>query len=83
MDYLSKEKEASAKGDEDVTLFAMGPRAALEVGRRQIIYFCSEILGEQPDPSMLQEVAEEGGGIMDDDEEDVDMETTMATATTQ
>jgi hypothetical protein len=80
MDYLLKDKEASAKGDGDITLYAMGPRAALEIGRRQVIYFCSEILGEQPDPSMLQEVADEGGGM--DDDEDVDMEMTMATATT-
>lgn len=75
MDYLLKDREASATTDDDVTLFAMGPRAALEIGRRQVIYFCSEILGEQPDPSMLQEVADDGAGGDDD--------MTLTVATTQ
>mmetsp|Transcript_17074 Transcript_17074/g.28359 ORF Transcript_17074/g.28359 Transcript_17074/m.28359 type:complete len:356 (-) Transcript_17074:58-1125(-) len=77
MDYLLKDKTQSATADEDITLYAMGPRAALEIGRRQVIYFCSEILEEQPDPSMLQEVADEGGGVDDDTQ----MTLTMATAT--
>lgn len=56
MDYLLKIKADDTSGTDDVTLYAMGPRAALEVGRRQIILFCSEILGEAPDPTMLQEL---------------------------
>jgi hypothetical protein len=28
----------------------------MEVGRKQVIYFCAEILDEEPDPTMLQEV---------------------------
>lgn len=34
-------------------------RAAIEVGRKQVIYFCASILGEQPDPTMLKEVDED------------------------
>jgi hypothetical protein len=57
MDYLLKDKmEDNTSETEDITVYAMGPRAALEVGRRQIIYFCSQILGEEPDPTMLQEL---------------------------
>jgi MAGE family len=56
MDYLLQIKAENTSGSEDITYLAMGPRAALEVGRRQIIFFCSEILGEEPDPTMLQEL---------------------------
>lgn len=68
-DYLIREKahednflsQAVEEGD---VIYSMGPRAALELGRKQIITFCAEILGEEPDPSMLKEI--EG----DDDEEE-------------
>ena len=54
-------------------LYAMGPRSLLEIGRKQIIYFCAEILDEQPDPTMLQELKdEEDGGEQAD--EDVEMQ---------
>jgi len=78
MDYLLKEKiEKGEDGrmftdgtDDDVFVYAMGPRAALEIGRRQLVYFCAEILDEQPDPTMLSEIddekteeVEEGGEV--------------------
>jgi len=51
--------------------YAMGPRAALEVGRRQVLFFCAEILDEQPDPTMLAELdAEENEDGEDDDNHD-------------
>jgi len=55
------------KTDDDSSgvYYAWGPRAALEVGRKQIITFTANILDEQPDPTMLQEL-DEGG---DDEEE--------------
>ena len=64
LDYLLKKKTMDLLGnssqqtsDENVSFsYAMGPRAALEIGRRQVIYFCAEILDEQPDPTMLQEI---------------------------
>lgn len=59
LDYLWKVKDEEAPDDRPDNLYTMGPRAALEVGRRQIVYFCSEILDEQPDPTMLQELDEE------------------------
>jgi hypothetical protein len=70
-DYLVKDKaseqqqQAIADVDEDSLFYTMGPRAAIEVGRRQVIFFCGEILDEEPDPTMLQE--------LEDTNEDVDM----------
>lgn len=69
LDYLLRDKieepdaagrESSLAGEDGkVTAYAMGPRSAMEVGRKQIIYFCSNILDEQPDPTMLAEVDED------------------------
>ncbi len=75
LDYLLRDKievpdgrESSQTGEDGkVTAYAMGPRAAMEVGRKQIIYFCSNILDEQPDPTMLAEVDEDEEN---DEEED-------------
>lgn len=65
MDYLLKKKAKAVNGvptsaDENLYLYATGPRTLLEIGRKQIIYFCAEILDEQPDPTMLQELQEDG-----------------------
>lgn len=85
MDYLIKKKADKtgnnapvAATDEDSFLYAMGPRSMLEIGRKQIIYFCAQILDEQPDPTMLQELEEEGieeeGDAEGDEEGDVEYE---------
>lgn len=65
MDYILKKKAnkgtaGTNSADESAFLYAMGPRTLLEIGRKQIIYFCAEILDEQPDPIMLQELEESG-----------------------
>lgn len=69
MDYLIKKKAdkkangAAVTSTDDVTfLYAMGPRSLLEIGRKQIIYFCAQILDEQPDPTMLMELQGDGEG---------------------
>jgi hypothetical protein len=70
MDYLIKEKQdADAASQtqaltqaEETFIYAMGPRAAMEIGRRQIVYFCAEILGEEPDPTMLAEIDQDEEG---------------------
>ncbi|KAL3821814.1 hypothetical protein ACHAXA_003316 [Cyclostephanos tholiformis] len=63
LDYLLQDKIDMPDGregsEEKVMAYAMGPRAAMEVGRKQVIYFCSNILDEQPDPTMLAEVDED------------------------
>lgn len=64
-DYLIKEiatdeNYLSGPVEEGDVLYSMGPRAALELGRRQIITFCAEILGQEPDPSMLKEIQDDG-----------------------
>jgi len=61
LDYLWKSDFGDDPSD-PIYSYAMGPKSALEVGRRQIIYFCSEILDEQPDPTMLQELEEDENG---------------------
>ena len=80
-DYLIKDKAtednfASQTLEEGDVLYTMGPRAALEVGRKQVIFFCAEILDEEPDPSMLKEVEndmeEEGEEFEEGVEEVVD-----------
>jgi hypothetical protein len=76
LDYLLRDKieepdgrESSQAGEDGkVTAYAMGPRSAMEVGRKQIIYFCSNILDEQPDPTMLAEVDEDEDNDEEEDE---------------
>jgi hypothetical protein len=64
-DYFIKEKAtetnclSSQNFDDGDFIYSMGPRSAMEIGRKQIIYFCASILGEEPDPSMLREVEED------------------------
>lgn len=73
MDYLLKEKSESLFGNsasQDMNMaaseelegfsYALGPRAALEIGRRQIIYFCADVLDEKPCDTMLAEVHDAG-----------------------
>jgi hypothetical protein len=63
-DYLIKDKATddnfnSQTLEEGDLIYTMGPRSAMEVGRKQVICFCAEILDEEPDPTMLKEVEEE------------------------
>lgn len=61
MDYLVK-KKFERGGDvlqDDVFSYAIGPKAYLEVGRKQIIHFCAQVLDQAPDPTMLHEIEEE------------------------
>lgn len=64
-DYLIKEKVTDDRlallpdAEEGSMLYTMGPRAAMEIGRRQIIYFAAEVLDEEPDPTMLSELNDE------------------------
>jgi len=80
MDYLLKKKVDKAPGESQVAedldgfLYAMGPRAAMEVGRKQIVCFCAEILDEQPDVTMLTEIENDGNGeeVVGDEEDCAD-----------
>lgn len=79
-DYLLRDKieegEEMAGKSEDgkVIAYAMGPRAAMEVGRRQVVYFCSNVLDEQPDPTMLAEIDEDDEESEEEAEEEVEEE---------
>jgi MAGE family len=70
-DYLFKEKgnetllSMSHNAEDWSSFYSMGPRAAMEIGRKQVIFFCAEILDEEPDPTMLKE--------LENDDEDVAM----------
>eukprot|EP00573_Skeletonema_grethae_P010912 CAMPEP_0201692782 /NCGR_PEP_ID=MMETSP0578-20130828/5575_1 /ASSEMBLY_ACC=CAM_ASM_000663 /TAXON_ID=267565 /ORGANISM="Skeletonema grethea, Strain CCMP 1804" /LENGTH=361 /DNA_ID=CAMNT_0048178207 /DNA_START=108 /DNA_END=1190 /DNA_ORIENTATION=- len=74
-DYLLRDKidegDESAGKSEDgkVIAYAMGPRAAMEVGRRQVVFFCSNVLDEQPDPTMLREIDEDDEASEEEEEE--------------
>ena len=61
-DYIVKKKFEQNNGDaavEDTFHYAIGPRALLVVGLKQIVHFCADILEQQPDPTMLQELKRE------------------------
>jgi hypothetical protein len=62
MDYLIRDKvEQDNAAIENKIAYAMGPRAYLEVGQRQLIYFCAQATGSgEPDASMLAEIDDEG-----------------------
>jgi hypothetical protein len=51
---------------ENTFQYAMGPRAAMEIGRKQIVYFCAEVLDEEPDETMIAEI-EQVEDFMEDD----------------
>ena len=76
LDFLTKEKISEEKlssmpnsdVDEHNVVYALGPRAAVEIGRKQIIYFCADVLDEEPDPSMLLDLER-------DEEREEEMET--------
>jgi hypothetical protein len=76
-DYLLRDKidegdEGTGNGGEDgkVIAYAMGPRAAMEIGRRQVVYFCSNVLDENPDPTMLAEIDEDDESSEEEEEEE-------------
>ena len=70
-DYLIKEKATDEHmamcqhAEEDSLFYTMGPRAAMEIGRQQIIYLAAEVLDEEPDPTMLNELKDEEGTQME------------------
>ena len=65
-DYLLRMKaadvnpKAAENSLEGRFYYSMGPRAMLEIGRRQVIFFCSEILDQDVDNLMLKELEEDG-----------------------
>jgi MAGE family len=72
---------ADAKVELESCFYAMGPRSALEVGRKQVVYFCADVLGVKPDAAMFKEIeADEddnnsgggGGGGLHREEEAVE-----------
>ncbi len=63
MDYIVK-KKFDSQGDgtgvvDEAFSYAIGPRALIVVGLKQIVHFCADILEQKPDPTMLQELAQE------------------------
>jgi hypothetical protein len=70
-DYLLCVKASDlgfAVEDELAEYYSLGPRAAMEIGRKQIVYFCAEILDEDPDPTMLHELQQDEEGVEAGDE---------------
>lgn len=58
MDYLIRKKvnTININTNSSTYIYAMGPRAAIEIGKKQIAHFCAEILDEGPNSSMLNEI---------------------------
>ena len=58
--YLIKEKDEDAgDGSAVANVLSLGPRALLEVGRQQIVYFTHEAVGASVDAALLQELTED------------------------
>jgi MAGE family len=55
-----------SQNEEQTFVYTMGPRAAVEIGRKQVVIFCADVLDEHPDETMLMEYE-------NDDEEGVDV----------
>jgi len=75
MDYLMKEKAGEETGPgsqvvENTFQYAMGPRASMEIGRKQVVIFCAEVLDEQPDETMIAEIdaVDDEGEFMEEEE---------------
>jgi hypothetical protein len=69
-DYLLSHTFKTDNGNDVISTlcYDMGPRAALEVGRRQLIFMAAQLLDETPDQAMLNELDNEEA--VDDEEED-------------
>lgn len=52
--YLLREKEESDEGHYFV--YSMGPRAYVEIGRRQVLQFLAETMSQEVDQSLLKEI---------------------------
>lgn len=58
-DFLQADAQTQTQLEDNSVYYTMGPRAAMEIGRKQVVCFCAEVLGQDPDPTMLQELQEE------------------------
>lgn len=67
--YLIKEKDEDSGESVPVTVLSLGPRALLEVGRRQIVFFTHEAVGTTVDAALLEELAEDEKGNATEEEE--------------
>mmetsp|Transcript_60488 Transcript_60488/g.148407 ORF Transcript_60488/g.148407 Transcript_60488/m.148407 type:complete len:358 (-) Transcript_60488:159-1232(-) len=76
-DYLIREKASEDNCvfqnlEEGDVIYSIGPRSAMEIGMKQIIAFCAEVLDQEPDPSMIKEVEEQMADDEDEDDEGED-----------
>ena len=70
-DYLVSKTVKSATNDVTSTLcYAVGPRSALELGRRQLVHLAAQLIDELPDQAMLNELDNEEAGEPEEDEEE-------------
>jgi MAGE family len=51
-----------SQNEEQTFVYTMGPRAAVEIGRKQVVIFCADILDEHPDETMLMEYENDDQG---------------------
>jgi MAGE family len=73
-DYLLREKAnedlmSQRNGsDENSNFYSIGPRAAMEIGRQQILFMCAEIMGVEPDQETINELRDDAHEEDDDHE---------------
>ena len=56
--FYGQDKEDDVDGSA-ASVIGLGPRALLEVGRRQILSFSHEAVGQAVDPSLLKEIEDD------------------------
>jgi MAGE family len=68
--YLTAAQKEDFNSDGDsITEYSMGTRSYLEVGRRVVIKFLCETLGQAVDPVAMGEVTDEESGVESDGDE--------------
>lgn len=67
--YLHKEKESDNEGSAAVSVLGLGPRAFVELGRKQILFFTHEAVGQAVDQALLDEIAQDDKSDEEQDEE--------------
>ncbi|CAB9514314.1 expressed unknown protein [Seminavis robusta] len=57
---MMTQTQQSSNGEDVTLVYAMGPRAALEIGRKQVLMFCAECMDiSDVDPTMMAEFEED------------------------
>ena len=60
---MTMSQNTTSNGNEEHTfVYSMGPRAAVEIGRKQVVMFCADVQNEHADETMLMEYEHDDAG---------------------